>query len=117
MLGCGLIMDRSQRVPIAVLAGIALFFTWIEAMAKAHDYGARNILLVGVVPQVLLGMLLGALHRWAYIAIAVGMFLFPIVDVFRAGPFAECAYVVGWPLAVGGLIGRAAQSWRQRTAA
>jgi hypothetical protein len=110
--------ESDQRVALALLGGVVLFFAWLWILAKAHENGARNLLRVGVLPQVLLGMLLGVINRWIYIAVAVGMFLFPIVDVLRAGPFADCAYVVGWPLAVGGLLSRAAHSyWRQRTAA
>jgi hypothetical protein len=113
-------MERPQRVVMATLAGIGssaagfvLFWVWIVALAHAHQHGARNLLVVGVLPQVLLGVVLGTVHRWISLPIAAGMLLLPMVDVFRHGPYAECAYVVGWPVAIGGLAAGAFR-FRQR---
>jgi len=96
--------DRTRLAFGAFLAGFVLFWVWILALASAHKHGMRNFWLVGFLPQVLVGLILAAAHRWAYLLVAAGMLAFPAVDLIRHGPYADCALAAGWPVALGGLI-------------
>ena len=96
--------DRTRLAFGAFLAGIVLFWAWILALAAAHKHGMRNFWLVGFLPQVLLGLILAAVHRRAYLLVAAGMFAIPAVDLVKHGPFADCALVTGWPVALAGMI-------------
>jgi hypothetical protein len=59
----------------AFLAGFPLLCVWWAAVVISFNHDLANAWLVAFLLQALLGLILGALHRWAYLPIAAGMML------------------------------------------
>jgi hypothetical protein len=89
------------------LAGFPLFHIWSAAWAVAynHSHDHRTTWVVAFLFQVLLGAILASLHRWVYLSVAAGMFLFLVLlFTLGAGPYPAFILAAGWPLALAGLL-------------